>query len=181
MVRDSAREYTDRMEANGNVKLNLSHGRGAEGIAFCEKVLRLQDLKRGNAIVNHDYGIGMTLWDCLKREGSVSAYIGFTGQLDLRRRPGQYIADKSYGGSKEAMEAAGWYTDWLLQIVDPNIDDRAYTASWAETLLQDFVSKNFENVKCEWKQVEFDPLHGEHKVADNGGSIVVYMCIKYDN
>jgi hypothetical protein len=118
MVRDSAQEYADRMKANGNAKLNLAHGRGAEGNAFCEKVLRLQDLKRGNAIVNHDYGIGMTPWDCLKREVSVRAYIGFSGQLDPRKRPGEYIAVKYYGGDKAAMAADGWHTNWLLKIYE---------------------------------------------------------------
>lgn len=32
----------------------------------------------------------------------------------------------------------------------------------------------------EWQRVEYDPVHGVNTVADNGGSVVVYMCIKFD-
>jgi hypothetical protein len=64
---------------------------------------------------------------------------------------------------------------------DPNFNDRAYTASWAETLLQDFVSRNYKKVKCEWERVETDPIHESPiNIGDNGGSIVLYMCIKFD-
>lgn len=47
------------------------------------------------------------------------------------------------------MEDDGWHTNWLLRIIDPDVNDRVYTASWAETLLQDFVDNKCKEVQCE--------------------------------
>jgi hypothetical protein len=114
----------------------------------------------------------------LFRNFSAQIYIGITGNDNNNKRPGQYIAGKYYGGSKETMAMDGWHTNWLLKFIEPDFENRRYTGGWGETLLQTYVDK-MANTSGEWELIQAHPLLGDNvgNLPDTG-VIVLYMCYK---
>jgi hypothetical protein len=100
LVAESQREYNACAVKFDRV-LNLAFGANLMGIRdFCEKVLRLQELRVVNAIVNPDCKIvpdggvtgideGYTPLDVLNRRTNVKAYVGVTGNEE-GDRPGRH-------------------------------------------------------------------------------------------
>ena len=192
-VEQNRREYVQRTTVLGSEKKLIPTLDNELSITqFCYKVMRLQDLGVVDVIINPDCKYipagGDAMLDgeyvplaALRERANVRVYVGITGQADQTNRPGEYIAKKYYGGSKEAMEEDGWQTHWLLKFIDTVFDDRRYTVGWVERYLQLFC-KEFDLIVCEWgDDVEPEPIYGENRsnIGDHG-EIILYMCMKFD-